>query len=161
MRLSAEEWRRVDWSKSNPEIAESTGASVWTVIEWRRRLRAGPGARKKRKDRGLSQPHSVEQGRRNQPAATAGAKTSPLAGKSADNVHAVDWKLVGPDDTVYQVRNLYQFVRDNPGLFAAADVEWKRRGGTRGTGGEYCNATAGILNIKGGKAKTWKGWRLL
>ena len=76
-------------------------------------------------------------------------------------MHAVEWRLQGPDGTAYVVRNLYEFVRANAHLFAPADVEWKRTGGKRGTGGEWCNATAGILNIKGGRAKSWKGWRLI
>lgn len=155
------DWSGVDWSQSNAAIAATIGASVWTVIDARVRLRAGPGKRKPRSDIGAARPHSVELGKRNQPLAVAGARSSPLSGRHQDNVHAVEWTLVAPDGKVYRVRNLYQFVRDNEALFTRSDVAWKRRGGVRGTGGEYCNATAGILNIKGGKARGWKGWRLM
>jgi hypothetical protein len=94
-------------------------------------------------------------------AATEAAKRSPLAGRSPRNVHALDWHLIAPDGTHHHCRNLYHFVREHPHLFAAADRAWKRTGGKRGTGGEWCNATAGLLNVRAGKSRAWKGWQVI
>lgn len=161
MPSSPHDWQSIDWSLNNHEIASLLGCSHWTVGKWRHRLGHGKAPSRERIDKGRPQPHSVALGKRSQPIATKAAMASPKAGRGVRNVHAAQWVLVAPDDTIYHVRNLYEFVRSNPSLFAEADREWKRRGGKRGTGGEYCNATAGIQNIRGGKAKSWKGWRLL
>jgi hypothetical protein len=159
--LPLRDWAALDWRKSNAELARELGASVHTVTK-RRTLQGRPSEapRAPRKDKGKPQPHSAPLARRVQPLATAAAQASPRAGRGAGNVHAVDWCLIDPAGQRHQVRNLYEFVRANEGLFAPADVAWKRTGGQRGTGGEWCNATAGILNIKGGRAKSWKGWTL-
>ncbi|EQA11067.1 hypothetical protein [Glaesserella parasuis] len=45
-------------------------------------------------------------------------------------------------------------------MFNPSNVKWKRQGGKRGTGGEYCNVTAGLLNVASGKTKSWKGWHI-
>ncbi len=157
------DWSAVDWRKPNAELARELGASIHTIAKRRTQLghpadpvvwtRPDVAARNRRPDRRADSA-------RLQPLATAAAQQSPGAGRGVLNVHAVDWWLIAPDGTHHQVRNLYEFVRSNQALFAPADVVWKRTGGKRGTGGEWCNATAGILNIKGGRAKTWKGWTL-
>lgn len=139
-----------------------TGAAISTVIKRRTTHgHASSAPRRPRSDIGAKRPHLAPNGRVTQPYATAAAKLSPLAGRGPGNVHAVAWHLIAPDGTSYEIRNLYEFVRTHPHLFAPADVEWKRLGGERGKGGEWCNATAGILNVKGGRAKSWKGWRVL
>ncbi len=157
------DWAALDWRKSNAVIAAETGASVHTVVH-RRTSHGYPAERQPwtRPDLGEvnRRPERRANSARMQPLATVAAKDSPASGRGVLNVHAVDWVLVSPNGDRHQVRNLYEFVRANPGLFADADVVWKRTGGARGTGGEWCNATAGILNIKGGRAKTWKGWTL-
>jgi len=91
-------------------------------------------------------------------AATEAAKRSLRAGRGEGNVHARTWRIVSPTGDAYTATNLYEFVRAHCALFAAADVLWKRTGGKRGTGGEYCNATAGLLNVAHGRARAWKGW---
>ena len=93
--------------------------------------------------------------------ATEGAKRSLKAGRGEGNIHAKEWSLIAPDGTIYKIINLQHFVRTHPGLFEEADVAWKRIGGKRGTGGEYCNATAGLSNVRQGKSRAWKGWSLL
>jgi len=158
------DWAALDWRKPNAQLAAETGATLLTVIK--RRTEFGHPADHigwKRPDTAENnrRPERRAQAARSQPVATAAAKISPVAGRGEANVHAVEWRLQGPDGTAYVVRNLYEFVRANAHLFAPSDVEWKRTGGKRGTGGEWCNATAGILNIKGGRAKSWKGWRLI
>lgn len=155
------DWAALDWRKSSAQIAQETGASVLTVIKRRTQYGYPSMVRATRRDKGSAKPHSAQYARRTQHLATEAAKASPAAGRGEANVHAVEWRLQGPDGTAYVVRNLYEFVRANAHLFSPADVEWKRTGGKRGTGGEWCNATAGILNIKGGRAKSWKGWRLI
>lgn len=157
------DWADLDWSKSNAVLALEVGASIHTVAKRRTQhgvpmvsptwTRPDVAAINRR-------PERRAQSARTQPAATAAAKQSPAAGRGPENVHAVNWVLVSPSGERYQVRNLYDFVRSHAGLFAESDVVWKRTGGKRGTGGEWCNATAGILNIKGGRAKSWKGWTL-
>ena len=71
-------------------------------------------------------------------------------------MHAKRWILVSPKGERFEFRNLQHFVRERPELFLPRDVIWKR-----GTHSEYCNATAGISNMRAGRAKTYKGWTLL
>ncbi len=156
------DWTAIDWRKPNAQIAVETGAAITTVIK-RRTTHGHPSdATWTRPDLAAlnRRPERREQTRRVQPLATAAAQRSPLAGKGISNVHAVDWVIVSPQGDVHRVRNLYQWVRDNPELFAEADRTWKRAGGKRGTGGEYCNVTNGLNCIRSGYAKSWKGWRL-
>jgi hypothetical protein len=158
------DWAALDWDKSNTVLALQFGASVHTVAK--RRTQYGKPMSSPRWIRPdvaeiNRRPERRAQSARTQPAATAAAMTTPNAGRGTANIHAVDWVLVAPNGERHQIRNLYEFVRGNVALFALADVQWKRTGGKRGTGGEWCNATAGILNIKGGRAKSWKGWTLL
>lgn len=158
------DWRAIDWRKHNDEIAAETGAAITTVIK-RRTIYGHPADPRPYRRPDNAARNRLPQQRAavaaHQPLAVAAAKISPLAGRGTGNVQAKDWRLQAPDGAIYEVRNLYEFVRSHPHLFAPTDIEWKRTGGKRGTGGEWCNATAGILNISGGRAKTWKGWRLV
>lgn len=157
------DWSSLDWSKPNAALAAETGASPHTIVK--RRSQYGhpadpqPWTRPDVGERNRT-PERRADSARIQPLASAAAKASPASGRGVLNVHAVDWVLVSPAGRRHHVRNLYEFVRANAALFAEADVVWKRTGGRRRTGGEWCNATAGILNIKGGRAKSWKGWTL-
>ncbi|MGJ8518474.1 hypothetical protein LMG33810_002848 [Carnimonas sp. LMG 33810] len=161
MPTSKNDWSSVDWALDNHTIAKYLGCTHWTVGKWRHRLGHGKAPSRVRKDKECSRPHSAEWGRKHQHIATAAALNSPRSARGVGNVNATYWWLISPTGTVYFVRNLYDFVRSNPTLFQARDREWKRKGGKRGTGGEYCNATAGIQNIRCGRANSWKGWRLL
>jgi len=161
-------WEAIDWTKPNRQIAAETGKAYNTVAQNRVALGKSGMAlqRSPRKDlqqhiARLQTPEMRERAKKIQPIATQAAKASPKAGRGIDNVHAEDWHLLSPTGDSYKFRNLYDFVRTHTHLFSPDDVEWKRQGGGRGTGGEYCNATAGILNIKGGRAKSWKGWRII
>lgn len=156
------DWEAVDWLLPNIEIARKIGRAENTVAKKRVAMgKSGIATRVTRRDKGIKKPQcrppNVLEA---QIMATEAAKNSPLAGKSETNIHAKEWTLIAPDGQIYRIRNLYEFVRKNPHLFRPADVVWKRTGGRRGSGGEYCNATSGILNIKSGKTKSWKGWKL-
>ena len=157
------DWAAVDWTLPNRVIAAQFGRAENTVAKIRMRFgKSGVAVtRMTRCDKGCKNPRCRRPNtRETQEMAVEAAKASALAGKTETNIHAKEWVLIAPNGQVYRIRNLYHFVRSNLHLFAPADVEWKRQGGKRGTGGEYCNATAGLQNIKGGKAKTWKGWKL-
>lgn len=154
------DWSSVDWSKNNRELAELLNVAYGTVAKKRWELGKSGIAltRKTRKDKGISKTTCIPTKEQQQKAVKA-AQASPIAGKSEKNIHAKWWKLTSPDNQIYVVRNLYHFIRQNTHLFAPADVIWKRKNGKRGTGGEYCNATAGLSNIPAGRAKSWKGWK--
>lgn len=154
------DWSSVDWSKNNRELAELLNVAYGTVAKKRWELGFGGKAKTRAKKvmlksryPNLARSHVLQQ------KATEKAKRSQKSGRFETNIHAKKWKLTSPDNQVYIVRNLYHFVRQNTHLFAPGDVVWKRRGGRRGAGGEYCNATAGLMNIPAGKAKSWKGWK--
>lgn len=159
-RMSKSDWLNVDWSKDNKTLASELNKSYDTVAKKRWLLNAGKSEKiATRSNKGKSNPNMAH-GVKNQPLATKAAQQSDIAGKSVNNIRAKEWVLVAPDDKIYRITNLHHFVRNNPHLFNAKDVEWKRQGGKRGTGGEYCNATAGLSNVRSGKSSAWKGWRL-
>lgn len=160
MRMTVEQWQAVDWSKDNRQLAQELGKTYDTVAKKRWMLKAGKSdQRATRKDKGVSKTTYVPSAEQ-QIKATAAAKASELGGRGESNAHAKSWVLVSPSDNVYHVKNLHHFVRTNAHLFDAADAKWRRTGGKRGTGGEYCNATAGLSNVRQGKSSAWKGWRL-
>ena len=157
------DWESVDWAMSNDDIAKHLNCSIWTAIKWRTKIGARATNIKPRSDinRLVERMQSAEmrnKARLNQPIATAAAKISPKSGKGTSNIHAKHWRIVSPAGDSYEFDNLHHFIRTNPHLFNEKDVEWKRSGGKRGTGGEYCNASAGLSNIASGKTKKWKQW---
>lgn len=162
-RLTIGQWRQVDWSKNNTQLAKELGRSYDTVAKKRWLLKVGAAdSRAQRKDKGLANDNiNMKKGAVNQPLATKAALQSPISGRFDTNLHAKEWVLMSPDHKVYRIKNLHNFVRKNPHLFNEFDVTWKRKGGGRGTGGEYCNATAGLSNVRSGKSSAWKGWRLI
>ncbi len=159
------DWTAVDWRRTTADIARETGRAPNTVSKMRA-IHApetvGAHINRARNFSDASKKRQIDQcgrnGRVNQPKATEAARKSPRAGRGPGNVHAKEWVLQDPAGTVHKIRNLAEFVRSNPDLFFPEDVEWRRRGGKRGTGGEYCPATAGIQNLRAGKARQWKGW---
>lgn len=161
MRMTIEQWRQVDWSKDNRQLAKELNKSYDTVAKKRWLLKSGEAeSRAVRIDKGISKTTYIPSSDQ-QVHATKSAQASVLGGRFETNIHAKEWFLVSPDDKVYHIKNLHKFVRDNPHLFNERDATWKRKGGKRGTGGEYCNATAGLSNVRGGRSSAWKGWRLL
>ena len=159
------DWESVDWAMSNDDIAKQLNCSYWTVAKRRTEIGTHSTTTKPRSDREtliarLKSPEMRQKAKLNQPIATAAAQVSPKSAKGESNVHAKHWRIISPKGEVYEFDNLHHFVRTNPHLFNQKDVEWKRTGGKRGTGGEYCNASAGFSNIARGIAKTWKNWKL-
>lgn len=151
-------WDSVDWTKNNRQLAQELGKSYDTVAKKRWQLKQSGKATKRatRIDKGLNKPQ-MAYGAVNQPLATEAAKASLKAGKFETNVHAKKWRIISPNNQIFIVRNLYQFVRDNGDLFLPKDVIFKRQGGKRGTGGEYCNATSGLRQAAS-SGRAWKGW---
>lgn len=154
------DWDKVDWTKNNRQLAQELGKSYNTVAKKRCQLKQSGKAKERtvRIDKGQKKPQMAF-GVVNQPLATKAAKASPKAGKFETNVHAKKWRITSPDNQVFIVTNLYQFVRDHTHLFLPGDVIFKRTGGKRGTGGEYCNATNGLANASTTKREMWKGWK--
>lgn len=152
------DWQNVDWSKTNKQLAIELGKAYNTVAKNRYKLgHSGEAkAREPKSNKGLSNP-KMRHGRINQPKATEAAKISLKSGKFETNIHAKKWRIISPSNQIFIVRNLYQFVRDNGDLFLPKDVIFKRQGGKRGTGGEYCNATQGLRQAAS-SGRAWKGW---
>ena len=153
------DWDKVDWTKSNRQIAAELGRAYNTVVQMRCKLGQSGKAKERatRRDKGVNRTTYIPPPEQ-QKHATENARKSPKSGKFESNIHAKMWQIVSPDNQVFIVKNLYQFVRDNPHLFNPMDIVFKRQGGKRGTGGEYCNATAGLLNVSNKRQRKWKGW---
>lgn len=153
------DWQNVDWSKTNKQLAIELGKSYDTVAKHRYQLGHSGEAKERepKSNKGMPNP-KMSHGRINQPKATAAAKISPKSGRFKTNIHAKKWRITSPDNQVFIATNLYQFVRDNELLFLPGDVIFKRTGGKRGTGGEYCNATSGLLQAAS-SGRLWKGWK--
>ena len=152
-------WQNVDWSKTNKQLAIELGKSYDTVAKHRYQLGHSGEAKERepKSNKGVPNP-KMSHGRINQPKATEAAKNSQKSGKFETNIHAKKWRITSPDNQVFIVTNLYQFVRDHTHLFLPGDVIFKRTGGKRGTGGEYCNATSGLLQAAS-SGRQWKGWK--
>lgn len=153
------DWHNVDWSKTNKQLAIELGKSYNTVAKHRYKLgHVGEATmREPKSNKGIPNP-KMSHGKINQPKATEAARVSRKSGKFETNIHAKKWRIVSPSNQIFIVRNLYQFVRDNGELFLPKDVIFKRQGGKRGTGGEYCNATHGLRQAAS-SGGAWKGWK--
>lgn len=158
--MSKVDWLSIDWTKNNRELAVKLGKAYNTVAKKRYQLGESGKAKSRatRNDKGIKNPNKAIGGKLSQPIATMAAKLSQKSGKFESNVHAKKWRITSPDNRVFIAINLYQFVRDNTALFLPGDVIFKRAGGKRGTGGEYCNATSGLLQAAA-SGRLWKGWK--
>lgn len=151
------DWRSVDWHRPNIDIAQDLACAqrvvgrmrdVYapeTVGQYRSPVRASSIA-------ALRQPRTPETVAR----AYAASMEHPHRRKGPDQAVAREWALQAPDGMVWRGRNLYEFVRTHPDLFAPEDRAWKRAGGT---GTEYCAATVGLGKLRH-QRPIWKGWTL-
>ena len=79
-----------------------------------------------------------------------------VLGAKEDNIHAKIWELKSPEGKHYVVKNLNNFIRENPSLFDQADIIWD---------GCHCRASCGLHSLNQINKKTgqplihsWKGW---
>lgn len=153
------DWQNVDWTKNNRQLAQELGKSYDTVAKKRYQLGHTGKAEKRatRADKGIKKITFIPSSEL-QKYATEQAKKSPKSGKFETNIHAKKWHITSPDNKIFIIKNLNQFVRDNPELFLPGDVIFKRTGGKRGEGGEYCNATSGLAHAAA-IGRLWKGWK--
>lgn len=155
----AADWDGVDWTQDNAAIAVAIGRSYNTVAKKRIELgKTGLAPRRKKVMNKPNYPNLARKDGKGQKAAVTAAQASPIAGKTETNCHAKHWRIISPAVEQYEFTNLYHFIRSHTHLFAPADTEWKRQGGKRGTGGEYCNAANG-LQYAARTGKKWKGWQ--
>lgn len=106
--MKKEEWLKIDWTKSNHEIAKKTGRAVNTVEK--RRVALGfsyIGEKKPRKDKGISTPQPHLNKPEYQALATQRAKQSPKSGRFETNAKAKIWTVKSPDNKTYTFCTLY------------------------------------------------------
>ena len=94
-------------------------------------------------------------GGRKHPAVIETQKLSPLTRTgSLEHRRARDWSLRDPEGTIWNVRNLSEFVRSHPDLFLPEDVR---------PIGKACRALVGLGQLRRGRRMrdpmgSWKGW---
>ena len=166
------DWKKIDWSKSNSLIASENNCGKTTVGRWRKRLgmpaakhritpehkkamtegrkraiKAGKYdaeyARKRAEQSGVSHSHSRR---------VAISKSHLQHGE--DHTSAKHHELVSPSGALFRIKNIHEFVRNNPQLFEPADVVIRRKPSRK----SYSRATSGLSAVSSGNKKTWKGW---
>jgi hypothetical protein len=86
-------------------------------------------------------------------------RNDPRGKKGPQNQCAEVWRLVSPNNTIHEFRNLIHFIRENENLFNPEDVVWRTKNGRVC---KTCKAHGG-LSILSPRRKNphgvWKGWR--
>jgi hypothetical protein len=84
---------------------------------------------------------------------------SPWSARGPQNQHAITCEIRSPENVVYFVRNVTDWVRRHAHLFKPEDVTWKKRPGSAPT----CRALKGILKLREARDPrgSWKGWTLV
>lgn len=97
--------------------------------------------------------------------AKATKRKMPMYQKGEQHVRASVWRFRSPTNTIYEFKNLAEFLRRHGNLFAVEDLNWQRVGTT-----EICRAYKGLAALRpyladGTPRKrvegSWKGWRWL
>ena len=96
-----------------------------------------------------------------QQAATRAAQLSAKTGRFEQNIHAIDWHLIGPDGVHYRFRSLRNWLRENGKKFFDVDPDTK----------EFSNVISGLSRVKRSMMGTlppgqrpgysYKGWRVV
>ena len=131
--------RLIEWRRNNKELYEQL-----KINGLRKSAKAKAAAAK------LSRLYSKK----------AQATRAKMPGYSPTESHycAINWIFRSPDNVVYEFKNLANFVRNHPELFAPEDLIKKHN---------KCNAVNGLSSLKpyrrNGEPKklvngTWKGW---
>lgn len=75
-----------------------------------------------------------------------GLKKSPNTGRFETNIHAKNWVLIAPNGTVYKIKNLTMFIRNNSELFEISNND------------EDVNKMVKRLSVAKSKQRKWRGW---
>ena len=95
--------------------------------------------------------------------AKATKRQMPQFQKGEAHVRAIIWRLRSPSNRTYEFKNLEEFLRQNPDLFAADDLRWHRV-----KTAETCRAYKGLAALRPYSADgtprrrvegSWRGWR--
>ena len=166
------DWKKIDWSKSNALIARENICGKTTVARWRQRLgmpkpehRITPEHKKamtEGRQRALkSGKYDAEYARKRVEQSGVPHSHSRRVAISEshleygeDHMSAKHHELMSPSGTLFKIKNIHEFVRNNPQLFDKIDVVNKRKP----NGKSYSRATCGLLAVSSGNKKTWKGW---
>lgn len=165
------DWARVDWGKSNKEIAREIGSSQSYVSTKRREL--APHTLIKRLDYAnvdwskTSKELAKELGRNTSYVAVLRHKYAPdtlyrnniVGGKSNRKSEPV--KFISPNGDIFVVLNINQFVREHKELFAPNDIKERYVKSERSIK-KYTNASIALSTLKRGGCTNgaWKGWKL-
>jgi hypothetical protein len=82
-------------------------------------------------------------------------QTALVTRKGETNKRSQEGVLRSPENITYPFRNITQFVRDNPQLFAPEDLVWKKDRSS-----DVCRASRGLQALFARKfvRASWKGW---
>jgi hypothetical protein len=84
---------------------------------------------------------------------------TPLVARGPQNQNAITCELRSPDNVVYFVRNLTDWIRRHHHLFKPEDVIWTKRPSCSAT----CRASKGISKLRNARDPrgSWKGWTIV
>lgn len=89
----------------------------------------------------------------------ASALKNPKLQATDRHIAAKEWVLQRPDGQFYSFRNLKKFIRDNPGLFDEADIQWKHPEGKPNQA--WCRAFQSLSRLRPtcfNRLDEWQGW---
>ncbi|MBX7208960.1 MAG: hypothetical protein K1X78_11640 [Verrucomicrobiaceae bacterium] len=89
----------------------------------------------------------------------ASALKNPKLQATDCHIAAKEWTLKGPDGQIHCFRNLKKFIRDNPGLFDEADLQWKHPEGKPNQA--WCRAFQSLSRLRPtcfNRLVEWQGW---